>query len=260
MNLWGQSWKRFAFQGVETLKIFRRFWSHLKDQTRRHFLTGLLVIVPLGLTFFVVSWIVGTMDQILGVLPKRFHPDSYLPFPIPGLGVIFTLAIIQIVGLLSANLLGRKVVKTYETILERIPFVRGIYLAVKQLLQQILSPHSDRFRRAVLVEYPRRGIYSIGFVTGVSEGVAQARTAEKVLNIFIPTTPNPTSGYYLLVPEDQTLPLDLTIDQAFKLIVSAGMVGEGVNKNAAARPGTDMSGTEAQGFSPARGEEGGTGP
>jgi uncharacterized membrane protein len=208
------------------LSFFRRFWLHLKAQTRRHFLTGLLVIVPLGLTFFVVSWIVRFMDQFLAFLPEKFHPDTYLPFSIPGLGVIFTLAIIQIVGMLSANLLGRRVVKTYEIVLDRIPFVRGIYLAVKQLLQQILSPNSDKFRRAVLVEYPRRGIYSIGFVTGIGSGVAQQKTPEKVLNVFIPTTPNPTSGYYLLIPESQAVSLDLTVEQAFKLIISAGIVGD----------------------------------
>lgn len=207
------------------MAIFVRFWAHLKVQTRRHFLTGLLVIVPLGLTFFVVSWIVGFMDQILNFIPPKLHPDTYLPFSIPGLGVIFTLFIIQFVGLLSANLFGRKVVKTYEQILDRIPFVRGLYLAVKQLLEQILSQDSDRFRRAVLVEYPRKGIYSIGFVTGVGAGPMQRNTPEKVLNIFIPTTPNPTSGYYLLVPEKDVVSLNLTVEQAFKIIVSAGMVG-----------------------------------
>jgi uncharacterized membrane protein len=212
--------------------VFGKFWAHLKVQTRRHFLTGLLVIVPLGLTFFVVSWIVGFMDQILDFIPPKFHPDTYLPFSIPGLGVIFTLCIIQLVGLLSANLFGRKVVKTYEQVLDRIPFVRGIYLAVKQLLEQILSQDSDRFRRAVLVEYPRKGIFSIGFVTGVGVGQVQRNTPEKVLNIFIPTTPNPTSGYYLLVPEEDAVPLDLTVEQAFKIIVSAGMVGgEENNRN-----------------------------
>ena len=217
------------------MAIFGRFWAHLKVQTRRHFLTGLLVIVPLGLTFFVVSWIVGFMDQILDFIPPKFHPDTYLPFPIPGLGVIFTLFIIQFVGLLSANLFGRKVVKTYEQVLDRIPFVRGVYLAVKQLLEQILSQDSDRFRRAVLVEYPRKGIYSIGFVTGVGAGPVQENTPEKVLNIFIPTTPNPTSGYYLLVPEKDVVPLDLTVEQAFKIIVSAGMVGgEETNRNSLA--------------------------
>ncbi len=207
------------------MKIIHSFWRHLKAQTRRHFLTGLLVIVPLGLTFFVVSAIAGYMDKTLAFLPSRFHPDTYLPFRIPGLGIIFTLAIIQVVGLLSANLFGRKVVKTYEKVLERIPFVRGVYLAVKQLLEQILSPHSDRFRRAVLIEYPRKGIYSIGFVTGLGEGDLQKKTSDRVLNIFLPTTPNPTSGFYLLVPEEDAIPLDLTVDQAFKLIVSAGMLG-----------------------------------
>jgi uncharacterized membrane protein len=215
--------------------IFEKFWAHLKLQTRRHFLTGLLVIVPLGLTFFVVSWIVGFMDQILDYIPPKFHPDTYLPFSIPGLGVIFTLFVIQFVGLLSANLFGRKVVKTYEQVLDRIPFVRGVYLAVKQLLEQILSQDSDRFRRAVLVEYPRKGIYSIGFVTGVGAGPMQENTPEKVLNIFIPTTPNPTSGYYLLVPEKDVVLLDLTVEQAFKIIVSAGMVGgDETNRNSLA--------------------------
>jgi len=221
------------------LKFLSTFWGHLKVQTRRHFLTGLLVIVPLGLTFFVISSIAGYMDRTLAFLPRKFHPDTYLPFRIPGLGIFFTLAIIQFVGLLSTNLFGRKVVRTYEGILDRIPFVRGIYVAVKQLLEQILSPKSDRFRRAVLVEYPRKGIYSIGFVTGQGEGDLQEKTAEKVLNVFLPTTPNPTSGYYLLVPAKDAVPLNLTVEQAFKLIISAGMVG-----NESSGAGKGKSGNE----------------
>ena len=207
------------------MRMFDRFWKHFKEQTRRHFITGLIVTVPLGLTFFVVSWIVGFIDQALQFLPARFHPDRYLPFKIPGLGIILTLVVIQFVGLLSTNLFGRTFVKTYERLLDRIPFVRGIYLAVKQLIEQIISPSSDRFRRAVLVQYPRKGIYSIGFVTGVSKGIMQEKTPQRVLNVFIPTTPNPTSGYYLLIPEEESVPLDLNVEQAFKLIVSAGMVG-----------------------------------
>lgn len=231
------------------MKFLSTFWAHLKVQTRRHFLTGLLVIVPLGLTFFVISSIAGYMDRTLAFLPRKFHPDTYLPFRIPGLGIIFTLAIIQFVGLLSTNLFGRKVVKTYESLLDRIPFVRGIYVAVKQLLEQILSPKSDRFRRAVLVEYPRKGIYSIGFVTGLGEGDLQKKTADKVLNIFLPTTPNPTSGYYLLVPEKDAVPLDLTVDQAFKLIISAGMVGSensGAGKGKAGSDGASDQGSQVR--------------
>jgi uncharacterized membrane protein len=229
------------------LKFLRTFWGHLKVQTRRHFLTGLLVIVPLGLTFFVVSSIAGYMDRTLAFLPRRFHPDTYLPFRIPGLGIIFTLAIIQFVGLLSTNLFGRKVVKTYESILDRIPFVRGVYVAVKQLLQQILSPKSDRFRRAVLVEYPRKGIYSIGFVTGQGEGDLQRKTEEQVLNVFLPTTPNPTSGYYLLVPETDAIPLDLTVEQAFKLIISAGMVGSDASGSGKGKPESETASADVSG-------------
>lgn len=225
------------------MRLLGRFWKHFKLQTRRHFITGLLVTVPLALTFFVVSWIVGFIDQALQFLPHRFHPDRYLPFKIPGLGIILTLVVIQFVGLLSTNLFGRSFVKAYERLLDRIPFVRGIYVAVKQLIEQIISPSSDRFRRAVLIQYPRKGIYSIGFVTGVSKGIMQDRTPKKVLNVFIPTTPNPTSGYYLLIPEEETVPLDLNVEQAFKLIVSAGMVGGDNTEVAASAEETEDSGT-----------------
>lgn len=225
------------------MRLLGRFWKHFKEQTRRHFITGLLVTVPLALTFFVVSWIVGFIDQALQFLPARFHPDRYLPFKIPGLGIILTLFVIQIVGMLSTNLFGRTFVKTYERLLDRIPFVRGIYVAVKQLIEQIISPSSDRFRRAVLVQYPRKGIYSIGFVTGRTTGIVQSKTPENVLNVFIPTTPNPTSGYYLLVPEEEAVPLDLNVEQAFKLIVSAGMVGSDIGEEPALTEEGETDGT-----------------
>ncbi len=212
-----------------------RLSRHVRVQTRKHFLTGLLVIVPLGLTYYVVSAIVQVMDRVLAVLPARFHPDTYLPFPVPGLGVVATLLLIQVVGFLSANLFGRSVVKAYERILERIPVVRTLYLAIKQVLEQVISGDSERFRRVVLVEYPRKGIYSLGFVTGVSRGEVQEKTAEKVVNVFLPTTPNPTSGFYLLVPEKDTVALEIAVDDAFKLIMSAGLVG-GEPKKTEARP------------------------
>ncbi len=224
------------------MSFFGRVWSHLKVQTRRHFLTGLLVMVPLWLTYVVVASIVGFMDNVIEVLPDKFHPSTYLPFKLPGLGLIVTLAVIQLVGFLSANLMGRKIVSIYESILDRIPFVRSIYVGIKQLLEQVLSDKSDRFRRAVLVEYPRHGIYSIGFVTGTAGGVAQRKTPEKVINVFIPTTPNPTSGYYLLIPEKDLVTLDISVEQAFKMIVSAGMVGVDEEPPAGAvTPGTAVT-------------------
>jgi uncharacterized membrane protein len=203
-----------------------RFSTWLRGTLRKNFLTGLLVIVPLGLTYYVVSAIVGTMDQFLAILPKTFHPDTYLPFPVPGLGMIFTLVIIQFAGFLGANLMGRSVVGFYERVLGRIPLVRGIYAAVKQVMEQLLSDRSDRFRRVVLFEFPRKGIYSLGFVTGsVGAEIGEKTEGQGYLNVFIPCTPNPTSGFYLVVREDEMIPVDLSVEQAFKIILSGGMVG-----------------------------------
>ncbi|WP_245693468.1 DUF502 domain-containing protein [Deferrisoma camini] len=202
-----------------------RVIRYVRDRIRRNFIAGFVVIVPLGLTFYVVAAIVHWADRFLELVPQRFLPETYLGFRIPGLGVILTLLFIQVVGFLSANLLGHSVVRTYERVLDRIPVVRTLYQAVKQFLEQLIDARSDRFHRVVLVEYPRKGIYSIGFVTGVSRGEVQNRTPQKVLNVFVPTTPNPTSGYYLLVPEEDAVPLQISVEQAFKLIMSAGMVG-----------------------------------
>ncbi len=202
-----------------------RFIRYVRDRIRRNFIAGFVVIVPLGLTFYVVAAIVQWADRFLKLVPQQFLPETYLGFRIPGLGVILTLLFIQVVGFLSANLLGHSVVRTYERVLDRIPVVRTLYQAVKQFLEQLIDARSDRFHRVVLVEYPRKGIYSIGFVTGVSRGEVQNRTPQKVLNVFVPTTPNPTSGYYLLVPEGDAVPLQISVEQAFKLIMSAGMVG-----------------------------------
>jgi len=201
--------------------------------------------VPLGITYYVVSAIVRFMDQTLAILPPRFHPDTYLPFRLPGLCVILTILIIQVVGMLGANLFGRSIVGAYEQVLDKIPGVRWLYLAIKQLLEQMISDDSRRFRRVVLVEYPRRGIYSLAFVTGVSRGEVQEKTAERVINVFLPTTPNPTSGFYLLVPEQDTVPLDIPVDDAFKLIMSAGIVGGGPAKGKA-RPGEPERASQAE--------------
>lgn len=216
--------------------IVRRIWGHLRSRTRRHFLTGLLVIVPLGITYYVISAIVQFMDRTLEILPSRFHPDTHLGFRIPGLGVILTLLIIQAVGMLAANLLGRSVVGAYEQVLQKIPGVRWLYVGIKQLLEQMISDDEPRFRKVVLVEYPRPGMYSLAFVTGQSRGDLQEKVGERLINVFIPTTPNPTSGFYLLVPERDAVALDLSVDDAFKLIVSAGIVG-GDGRQEKARPG-----------------------
>lgn len=196
----------------------------MKKTLKRYFITGLLIVVPLGLTFYVLALIVGLMDAVLTYLPKPLQPDTYLPFHIPGLGIIFTILTILLVGLIATNLLGRRLISAGEGFLDKIPFLRGIYNSTKQFLETFLSKEHQGFRRVVLVEFPRKGLYSVGFVTGVTRGEVQDKTQERVINVFLPTTPNPTTGYYLLVPEKDVIPLEMTVEDAFKLIITGGMV------------------------------------
>ncbi|MBI3754080.1 MAG: DUF502 domain-containing protein [Deltaproteobacteria bacterium] len=196
----------------------------LKAGFKRYFITGLLVVVPLYLTVNIFGLIVGYMDTMLKYLPEPLQPDTYLPFHIPGLGVIFTIGVIFLMGLLATNLLGKKLVEIGDGILARIPLFKGIYKPIKQLLETFLATGYSDFRRVVLIEFPSRGMYSVGFLTGVAAGEVQAKTAEKVVNVFLPTTPNPTTGFYLLIPEKDIIPLDMSVEDAFKLIITGGMV------------------------------------
>ena len=196
----------------------------LRAGIKKFFLTGLLVVVPIYLTYYILNVLVGFADHLLSFLPHKFHPDTYLPFHIPGLGIIITFIFILLVGVLTANFFGKKMVLLWEGILSKIPLIRTIYTASKQLIEAFFVTNHAGFRRVVLVEYPRKGLYVIGFVTGVAKGEVQKKTDEKMINIFLPTTPNPTSGFYILVPEKDTTPLEISVEDAFKLIISGGMV------------------------------------
>ncbi len=200
--------------------MMRRIKHHL----RTYFLTGLLVVVPVGITLYVLKIVIGWADSLVALLPPRLHPNSYLPFPIPGLGLIITALFIMSVGIVTTNFIGKRMVALGEQIVDKIPLVRSIYVAVKQLLETIFSRDKESFKRVVMVEYPRKGIHSIGFVTGVSKGEIQDKTGQKVLNVFVPTAPNPTSGYLIMVPEDDTIPLDMDVETAFKMVLSGGMI------------------------------------
>ncbi|UCG14678.1 MAG: DUF502 domain-containing protein [Deltaproteobacteria bacterium] len=201
----------------------------LKATIRGYFFAGLLVIVPLGITIFVISAVLRLMDRILDFLPPKFHPDTHLPFPIPGLGPILGLLLIMLTGILVKNYIGRRVVDFGEYLLSKIPLVRPVYAAAKQLLQAMFGDTHDAFKRVVLVEYPRKGVYALAFVTGVSSGELQEKTSSKMINVFLPTTPNPTSGFYLMVPEQEAIPLSISVEEAFKLLISGGAVELGVN-------------------------------
>ncbi len=210
------------------MKIF----SGLKGAMKKHFLTGLLIFVPMALTIFLVTWLDDVIMEQIAVLPDKFNPQFYLPFKVPGLGIIITLLFIYIVGFLGSIYMGRRIVETYEKMLDKVPGVRWLYVVAKQLLEAVFTlveefqgKGAERFSGVVLVEYPRRGIYSLAFVTGDSRGEVQTKTETEVANVFIPTTPNPTSGFYLMIPKEQLIPLEIGVEQAFRLIISAGMVG-----------------------------------
>lgn len=198
---------------------------HLRERTRRHFITGLLVIVPLWMTWYVLASLVKRMDLVLAILPEAYRPVTWLPFPVPGLGVILTLLVIQAVGIMGANLLGRSFVVSLEKLLGRIPFVRGIYRSVQQVLRQLVAVDSNKFRRVVLVRYPGgAGVYRLGFVTGERDLPGPDGRVEKLLHVFLPNSPNVATGHFFFVAESQVVPTQITTDQAFRLIMSGGLV------------------------------------
>jgi len=198
----------------------------MKTVIRKYIFTGLLVLVPLFLTGWVLLTLFRWTDRVLGLIPRAYRPEELLGFPIPGLGLILTIAIIFVIGGLVANVIGRRLVATGEKLLEKIPFLRWFYFSSKQIIEAVFITSQDSFRRAVLLEYPRHGIYSIGFVTGESLGQLGESVPDS-LTVFVPTTPNPTSGYLIVVPKTQAIPLKWSVDEAFRFIISAGVIMPG---------------------------------
>lgn len=193
---------------------------------RRYFVAGLLVWIPLGLTFLVIRFAVRQMDKTLALIPERYRLENLLglDFQIPGLGVILTLLILFVTGVLVANFFGRALVNMWESLMERIPFVRSIYSAAKNFAEIIFSDSSDAFKNVLLIEYPRKGLYSLAFQTANQLGEVQSRTGEDVVGCFVPTTPNPTSGFIIMVPRKDVTILDMEVDEALKMIISLGVV------------------------------------
>jgi uncharacterized membrane protein len=189
----------------------------LKAHLKKYFISGLVVVVPISLTIYILSFIISFTDKLYPIV------EAYLPFYVPGFGIIITFLIIFFVGVITTNFLGKKLISTGEKIIARIPLVKVIYHSIKQIAEAMLSFEEKSFRKVVLIEYPRKGIYSMAFVTGVTKNEAQAKTQKKLINVFLPTTPNPTSGFYLMVPEDELIELQIKPDEAFRLIVSGGM-------------------------------------
>lgn len=195
-----------------------------RSPIKRWFFTGLILLVPIMVTVYLFLAIVQTMDGLIGLIPHAWQPDQLLGFHIPGLGVLFTLAVVLLTGMLGTSFIGRWVVGTGESIVERIPLVRTVYGALKNVLETVLRDNQDSFRRVVLIEYPRAGCYALGFVSGAGHGEIQHETKENVLTVFVPTAPNPTSGFLLYIPENDTTPLSMSVEDGMKCVISAGVI------------------------------------
>lgn len=191
---------------------------------RRYLIAGLLVWVPLIVTGLIIKFLVDALDFTILLLPPGWRPEALLGFNVPGAGVIFAIVIVFLTGLVVANIVGRKLIDLGESIVQRIPLVSSIYSAVKQLMQTLLHDGGQSFRRVLMVQYPREGLWTLGFQTGVGIGELQERTERTVLTVFIPTTPNPTSGFVILVPQDEAIELDMSVEDGLKFVMSLGVL------------------------------------
>lgn len=197
----------------------------LMQRFRGYLLAGIIVIAPISITIYLTYIFLTFVDsQVAKMLPKDWHDiyDSYVT--LPGVGLLIAIVFFIVVGWLATNILGRFFIRMAEYVVDRMPIIRTLYNAIKQIFETIMASQSDAFREPVMMEYPRKGIWSIGFVTGRSKGEVQRLTDDETINVFIPTTPNPTSGYLLFVPKKDLIYLNMTVEQAIKLVVSAGII------------------------------------
>ncbi len=206
-------------------QLFVRYRASLLRRLRTHFLTGIIATAPIGLTLYLAWVLVTFVDRVVTpLIPATYNPNTYVPFDIPGLGLIAAIILLTFIGFITANFLGREFVALGERIVDRMPVVRSVYGALKQIFETVLAQSSRSFREVVLVEYPRRGIWAVGFVTSTTEGEIQALKEDTLVNVFLPTTPNPTSGFLLFIPRGDLITLHMTIEEGIKMVISGGIV------------------------------------
>ena len=200
----------------------------LGTRLRTYFFAGILITAPVSLTIYLAWLFVSFVDeQVFSLLPAKYDPETYLPFSVPGIGLILIVVGLTMVGALTAGLLGRMVRQSIDAILNRLPVIRSLYSAIKQIMETVLANQSAAFREVVLLEYPRKGIWTIGFITGSTSGEIRAHVPEDSINVFVPTTPNPTSGFLLFVPDKDIVRLKMSVEAGIKLVVSGGLVMPG---------------------------------
>ena len=191
---------------------------------RKWLVAGLLVIVPVAITLSVLQWIIGTLDRTLLILPEAWHPDRLIGVHIPGFGVLLTFAILLAVGAAASNFMGKKFVVWGDKLVSRIPVVRSIYSSVKQVSDTLFSPSGNAFRKAVLVQWPLTGVWTVGFVTGVPGGDVSNYLVGDYVSVYVPTTPNPTGGYFVMLRKSDCVELKMSVDEALKYVISMGVV------------------------------------
>ncbi|MEQ8195560.1 MAG: DUF502 domain-containing protein [Rhodospirillales bacterium] len=197
----------------------------LGAKLRSSFFAGILVTVPIALTVYLVWVLVHFVDDVIAsILPNQWNPNTYLPFDVPGLGLIIFVVAMVFIGAVTASFLGRFFHRRFDRIMNRLPVVRSIYSAIKQIMETVFSQRARAFREAVLVEYPRRDIWTIAFITGETKGEVKNLHEDDIINIYVPTTPNPTSGFLLFVPKRDVIPLGMNVDEALKMVISTGIV------------------------------------
>ena len=189
---------------------------------RNYFITGVVVLIPIGFTLYLTKFLIGISSKII---PQNINPNNYLPYAIPGIEILISIIFITIVGGLSLSFLGKKILKLIDDLFKRIPFLRTIYSAILQMTESFSNKDNDK-KSVVLIEYPRKGVWAVGFATKENKGEMAKKTNKKLINVFVPTTPNPTSGFLLMFPIDEVIYLDMTFEEASKFIVSAGTSNE----------------------------------
>ena len=213
-----------APQHSEEQKSIRRQMT-FSQRLRAYLFAGILVTAPIFISFY-LAWLFVTFvdSKITPLIPHYYNPETYLPFALPGLGLIILLIVLILVGALTAGFFGRLWGRVSDRILNQMPVIRNVHSAIKQILETVLAQQSNAFREAVLIEYPRRGIWAIGFLTGTTQGEVQNMTEEECINVFLPTTPNPTSGFLLFVPKKDIAHLSMSVEEAIKMVISGGIV------------------------------------
>ena len=194
---------------------------------RKWLLAGLLVLVPLAITVWLLNWFIATLDQTLQILPGNWQPDTLIGFHIPGFGVLLALAIVLTIGAVASNFLGKRLVSWWDALLGRIPIVRSIYSSVKQVSDTLFSENGNAFRKALLVQWPREGVWTIGFQTGSPGGDVVNHLPGDYLSVYVPTTPNPTGGYFVMLKREDCIELKMSVDEALTYVISMGVVVPG---------------------------------